>query len=229
MGDGWGGMTVSLETVYPEGVKALRELFGSSLCESHLPRLNDIFKVCESAWERNIARLENRRIRYLLIAEAAPWTDEGIHPRYFYETLDGAWGGRVIRAFFEVRPGSIEQCLQALAQEGFLLVDTLPFAMRYSTTLRKTATYLRLLSATRQYFLSKLGDPRIPWSADTRVAIAFRWHGLRVIEAYREGIRLPSGQLIVFNENQIASDGSGYTNSDLLKKIWKIRDDAIRA
>jgi hypothetical protein len=73
-----------------------------------------------------------------------------------------------------------------------------------------------------------LGDPRIPWSGDTRVAIAFGWHGLRVIEAYREGIRLPSGQLIVFHENQIASDESGYTNSDLLKKIWKLGDDGIR-
>jgi hypothetical protein len=150
-------MMTNLEASYPEGIKALRELFGLSLYESHLRRLNDIFKVCEMAWERNIARLQNRIVRYLLIAEAAPWTDEGINPRYFYETLDGAWVGRVLRAFFKARPGSIEQCLQALANEGFLLADTLPFAMKYSTALRKTTGYLRLLSATRQYFFIEIG------------------------------------------------------------------------
>jgi hypothetical protein len=75
----------------------------------HNERLDEIYRVVESAWEGNLKRHKGKPVRYLLIAEAAPWT-ENSRPSYFYEALQGAWVSRILRTFFgEERPVSDEE------------------------------------------------------------------------------------------------------------------------
>jgi hypothetical protein len=63
-------------------------------------RLDKIFRVAEKRWEQNIQRLTGKKVKYLLIGEAPPWTETG-EVRYFYSTCDGAWVNRVWKAFFD--------------------------------------------------------------------------------------------------------------------------------
>lgn len=74
---------------FPAAMDSLDVLFGRGFIAERADRLEEIFAVTEQAWERNLSRLVGVPVRYLLIAEAAPWTDAGKKPSYFYETLGG--------------------------------------------------------------------------------------------------------------------------------------------
>jgi hypothetical protein len=108
---------------FPAAMDSLAALFGRGFLAERADRLEEIFAVTEQAWERNLSRLEGVPIRYLLIAEAAPWTDAGNRPSYSHAILGGSWVGRVLQAFDVSERGD---ALAKLAQRGFLLADTLP-------------------------------------------------------------------------------------------------------
>jgi hypothetical protein len=203
---------------FPAAMDSLAVLFGRDFIAERADRLEEIFSVTEQAWERNLSRLEGVPVRYLLIAEAAPWTDAGKRPSYFYETLGGSWVSRVLQAFdiFER-----EDALAKLAHRGFLLVDTLPFALPYPGK-RERPRYLQLLRESRDYLLGKLFNERLRWSNDLRVALAFKVNGIKTIEAYSHGIDLPSGQHIPLSEQQIAADRSGFTSPTMLRDRFGI-------
>src|SRR5688572_7555437 len=96
----------------------LVHLFGRDFIVDRAHRLEEIFAVTEQAWERNLSRLQSVPVRYLLIAEAASWTDAG--KIYFYETPNGAWVGRILRTFC-IDKFEREDALAKLARRGFLL------------------------------------------------------------------------------------------------------------
>jgi hypothetical protein len=211
----------NLAEQYPDSMDTLLKLLDPENISDQLKRLEEIHEVVELAWERNIARIKDKPIRYLLVAEAAPWTPNGNHPRYFYESLNGAWVGRVLRAFFgQHRFDTDEESWSELANRGFLLVDTLPFALKYITRVRRGSNYLNLLKASKEYFIEKLNHPKITWDENVKAAFAFRWNGLRVMEAYGSEARLPNGHEMSFDESLIAADGSGYTSTSRLCDIW---------
>jgi hypothetical protein len=214
---------------FPDSIPVLEHMVGEDVLRNRLLRLDHIFQVTELAWERNVQRFDNKEVRYLLIAEAAPWTANG-HPSYFYESLSGNWVVRVLKAFFkDYRPEPpetvaefTERILSGLADKGFLLVDVLPFALKYTTTIRKGNDYLELLKTCTPYFYEKLNDPRFNWAEDTRIALAFSWNGRRIIEAYAGHITLPSARNVPVDETSIATDGSNYTSPQMLREIWAL-------
>jgi hypothetical protein len=186
----------------------------------HNERLDEIYRVVESAWEGNLKRYKGKPVRYLLIAEAAPWTENG-RPNYFYEALKGAWVNRILHTFFSKdRLGTDEEAWSKLADMGFLLIDSLPFARTYTTPFRRGDEYLRLLHVSKDHFYEKLNNPGLILADDLKVALAFIWNGRRVIQAYDGEIELPHGRKIPLNESLIAADRSGYTSSLLLRDIW---------
>jgi hypothetical protein len=162
---------------------------------------------------------KKKTIQYLLIAEAAPWTKPGRHPRYFYERLDGF--GCILSAF-DAPTHDAEAALSFLADRGFLLVDTLPFAMPYSKKkARERPAYLPLIKASHDYFLGKLHDRRVQWSDHVRVALAFEVHGSKTIEAYSGGIDLPSGRVPI-SEDDIAVNAAHYTCAQELRRVFQL-------
>lgn len=85
---------MTLKQIYPSQYEILKELFGPNKIEDRYSRLNDIYRACEQAWEKNLnSRLRNTEIKYLLIGEAAPWTQND-KIRYFYTTFDELTRGR---------------------------------------------------------------------------------------------------------------------------------------
>lgn len=216
--------TAGLAYQFSSAVALLNDCFRRDVVVNCLPRLDQIFRVTESAWERNVARLNGKPIQYLLIGEAAPWTQIGNQPRYFYETPSGPWVKRILKVFLKNPSSDAETTLSNLADRGFLLVDTIPFALQYTSRIRRGPTYLQLLLASRNYFLGKLQDPRLTWSTSLKVALAFRLNGIRTVDAYAGGIELRSGLRLLFDENQIAVDGSNYTSTNKLRDIWALSE-----
>jgi len=200
---------------YPGAEDSLRELFGRQNLD--FCNLERIFDECEQAWKANVTRLQKDRIliRYILVAEAAPWTDPSKTPRYFYSTPDGKWAARILKAF-DLTESSHQ--LSDLAKKGFVLLDTLPFAAPYTSPLRRKKSYLELVRHCHPYVKSKLSDLR--FDSKPKIALAFTWNGRRVIEAYNGQLPLPDGVNGKISEETIAADGSGYTNILRLKELF---------
>jgi len=179
----------------------------------------------------NLKRFKkDKPIKYLLLAEAPPWTEHGEEVRYFYSTfhtLKGSWCKSIWSAFCpsEKPPDVIEIALTKLAEQGFLLIDTLPFAMDYSKVRRKTGLYRKLVKACLPFLMSKINNSKILFGInDVKVALAFCLHGEAVIKALPDGLLLPNKKVIKLNENLIATNSSHFTDSKKLMGIFGIKD-----
>jgi hypothetical protein len=219
--------TNTLEDSFPIAYGKLKALFGS-IEGSTADCLNNVYKKCEEAWDRNLARLKGKKVKYVLIGEAAPWPRNDT-VKYFYATFDKGENGKPItwirgiwKAFFgdESPSDNVDRSLLGLAEKNFLLVDSLPFAMDYSLIDRNGLPYKTLVKSCLPYFFSKFQDDRISWSNDVRIAFAFKLNGKALIEALPNGITLSSGQHISFDENMIAATGSGLPTQESLVQKW---------
>lgn len=212
--------TPNLEKEFPEQYKRLAKLFGSNVVRSKAGRLNEISARCEAAWETNLDRLRNTEVKYLLIAEAPPWSEKD-PINYFYTTLKGPWCNRIWNAFFnEAIPDDVNRALTLLAEKQFLLIDSLPFSMEYKTNHRKKELYVELIKCCKAFINKKLNNEKIQWAREVKVALAFYKNGEAIINAFPEGLELKAGQTIKLCPFLIATDESNYTNSNILKDIW---------
>jgi len=213
-----------LRTKYVEPLEILKKLFGDVLIEQNIERLEKIYEFCEVKWTENLERLSKTQVKYLIIAEAPPWTEETKQIKYFYAIdeskehikfsvlLRGLW-----KSFFGEQ--NREDILTQLAQKGLLLVDTIPFAMDYKGK-RGNQRYNILVNSCKNYLEDKLKNPRINWSSEVKVAFAFKLNAKAVISVFPNGLTLPSGQKILLNEDMIAANNAGYPDAKKLKKIF---------
>jgi hypothetical protein len=207
--------------LFPDAIEPLANILGHEKLDEDLPRLEEIFKSTELAWKRNLTRFKGKPVKYLLIAEAAPWSTTET-PVYFYNELNGSWVSRILKTFFgDHRPISNEDAWDQLAERGFLLIDNLPFALKYNTKIRKGPYYLHLMQASRAHFFKKINCSDIVWGDVTRIALAFKWNGQRMIDAYKD--TYPDDQPIL-TKKMIVADKSGYTNTHLLRELWSLPD-----
>ncbi len=71
---------MDLEKAYSSQLETLRLLFkanGKDSIADKLNRLDYIFRIAEGKWLENLRRLKGNRVKYLLLAEAPPWTEAG--------------------------------------------------------------------------------------------------------------------------------------------------------
>lgn len=174
--------------------------------------------AAQAKWEENLRRLRGIKVKCSLIGEAPPWTEVGV-VRYFYHNCDGAWVNRVWKAFFDVpKPADPEEALVQLANKGFLLVDSLPFAVSYSGRRNKTG-YRQLVESCSSFLTEKINNVRIQWADDVKVALAFKVNGRAVIRSFPDGIRFPTGQVVQLTGELICADRSGYTSPKQLRSV----------
>jgi hypothetical protein len=219
--------TPNLEKEFPKEYEKLVNLFGSNEVRSKAGRLNEIYAQCEAAWNRNLDRLRNIDVKYLLIAEAPPWS-EGEVTRYFYRTFDQNDRGRPIqwirglwKVFYSCSPpNDIEESLRMLAKSRFLLIDSLPFSMKYSSYYRNKPLYSELVKSCSGYLIEKLNNKKIRWSKSVKLALAFKLNGKAIINAFPDGIDLPNDQTIKLSPSLIAAGGNNFPDSQKLKDIW---------
>lgn len=184
-------------------------------------RLIEIFSKAEERWIYNLNfRLGNIKVKYLLISEAPPWSENG-QVNYFYNNFQGNWCKSIYRAFYpnEVIPNDSNTALTNLTHKGFLLVDSLPLSINYSNQ-RNNEFYDKLLKSSMDWWLGKLENPGIVWDENVKVALAFKVNGRKIIEKLNYILKLPDGQEINLSEENIAANASGYTDSMKLKEIF---------
>jgi hypothetical protein len=210
---------------HESAIQALRNLFGKDVVEMKFDRLDEIFVESERCWKENLESFDKTTIRYLLLAEAPPWRETGEEISYFYRNFEQRKAKFLRRAvwkcLFGEKPIDYKDGLLMLAEKGFLLVDALPFAMKYTTIIRRKPAYRELVQASNAFMVSKLSDKSLNWDEDVKLALAFKLFGLAAIDTLRT-ITLPTTQQITLDRTLIAADGSGYTSAGKLRRIFGV-------
>lgn len=209
-----------MKEVFEQNLPLLTKLFGEQNVKFRLNRLKEIFQSTESTWANNIERFKDKPVKYILIGEAPPWSETGI-PRYFYNQIESKLHKSIWNTIFPLLsvPKDCKNSYDMLADEGFLLIDTLPYSMDYSGKRQKTA-YSDLLYNSVNWWTKKLENENLILAKNIKLAFAFRINGLKIIQSLNYKLELRNGQIITLNENIIAADGSGYTSPQKLRTIF---------
>jgi hypothetical protein len=215
-----------LEEDYPQGVKLLAQLIGPKKVRVCLPRLNEIHASTEALWRRYAEMIPGGVVKYLLIAEAPPWSvsgppkyvlDPGSRPRSIMRALRGAFSLSTVEL---ASPGA---SLAGLASRGLLVVDSLPFAADYGA-LRSKATYGQLVAETLvTYMRRKLAASGLTWSPYVRLAFSLKRNATAIMAATSD---LALGaRRIVLSEQDIAVNAAGYPDVGKLRKCFALPQD----
>lgn len=210
------------DKVFTHNLPSLENIFGWGEVVSKKERLLEIYDRVEQAWEENLNRLVNKKIEFILIAEAAPWSQSG-NPRYFYNEIESRYHKSIWGTFYPYTkiPKDKEKAFSMLVEQKFLLIDTIPFSMDYSGKRNHRGYYEIILNSIR-WWIEKLNNDKITFTKDVKAAFAFKKNGFAVMKACGGKLILKNGQVIKLNEKNIAADGSGYTSSKKLKEIFLI-------
>jgi hypothetical protein len=174
-------------------IEILERLFPNKIKAVDFRLLEIIYTKTDNMWNDNIEkRLRNRKVKYLWFAEAPPSQrakDDRI--RYFYnenlcyeefkhsQILAAVWSG----LFHEKKPKNRTKILDRLASEGFLLVDTIPFALKYNNK-RRNPNYVELIRSNMKDIMKKLNDKRIEWSDYLKIGFVYKNNRNGFIEAF---------------------------------------------
>ncbi len=221
---------MQLGSLFQAEIPILARLFDQADVTAKLPRLNEIFRQTEDLWEKNLARLSNIPVKYVVIGEAPPWSATG-SISYLYDTdsqprHSGGLFGRVYKGFFPTRKLSVEgyrNALDSIAKEGLLIVDSLPFAMNYQGKRDKVDYSLLIKSCSKTYLGRKLRRSRITWAENPKIAFSLLKNGRQIISSSPDG--LPIGakyQRVHVDESNIVVDGSGFPSPKAIRKLFDL-------
>ena len=181
------------------------------------PDLTNIHQNTEKSWKANIHRYPGEKlIKFLLICEAPPITG-----KYFYSDVNTYLFKQVWKAFFTnpvcPNPNDAYQCL---ADRGFLLIDTLPFPVKYQSRHRKKPAYYNLISVCLPWWLNKLNS-NYKFDFNLKIAFGFKLNALSIIKASNGRIHL-NGVPHPLSSNMIAKSGSGQPTASILSSKFGI-------
>ena len=191
--------------------------------DDSIGRLNAIYRHAEQSWNEFVVMLAGVEVRYLLIAEAPPWSEHG-PPQFVLDPMSrpGVLLRALSKAFLgeKARSMNAKEIIVQLARRGFLLIDSIPFAMDYGSR-RSRSSYQRLIDQTVQtYLMTKMTIPQLVWSPEVRVALAFKRNGEAVTSALGGRIRI-GGVDCPLGGYSVAADGSNYPSASKLCSIYR--------
>jgi hypothetical protein len=209
----------TMEELWAGNLPYLKKLFGAATIEQQEKQLKDLLVQTEHNWHANLDRLKNSKVKHILITEA-PCNDAG-KSQYFYSAIATSYHQKIWKAIFPDTPlpAGMETAYQMLADKGFLLMDAIPFSLKYAGK-RDKKEYGLLIANSLNWFQNKLDNQKLKYSGNVKVAFSFKVNGLKMIEATNGQLKLKTGQTSPLTEDLIAADGSGYTNSALVRKIF---------
>ncbi len=219
-------MNLPFEDKYRAEIQLLDDLYGAEVVARSLPRVKEIYEYTEAAWHEYVCSIGKTPIQYLLIAEAPPWSETGT-PQY---VLDPASKPRTFMAairgaFLGARSVSPTECLKVLAAEGFLVLDSTPFAMNYSPK-RSSKKYDRLIHSTASSYLQpKIHASNLEWSPNVRVAFAVARNARSILKSI--GHLDLGGRRLALSESMIAVNGAGYPDAKKLRQIYGLSQTRI--
>lgn len=217
-------MQASLEDRFPKELALLSRLFGVSYVTARLHRLNAVSEYTEQKWLEYVEGIRGKPVNYLLIAEAPPETADN-PPLYF---LDPVCSPRTLMravssAFFGRKSTDGAATLASLAGRGFLMVDSIPFAMKYTSSRRSSLAYSRLVAmAARTYMQTKLALASLSWSDDLRIAFSVRLNARCVMAALQHALQLGEREFCL-SDDMIATDRSNYPCGNILREVFRLK------
>jgi hypothetical protein len=133
-------------------------------------RLREIFQKTEECWAHVIESLKGKKVNYVLIGEAAPWSGDDEEVSYFYNrAMEGGspFLNNVYKAFcgyeHKAANNTKAEMIDAISDRGFILIDMLPFALPYRNksyglgqTKQFKASYEQLVQGSMTYLFDKL-------------------------------------------------------------------------
>lgn len=207
------------DALFNKNFKELKILFPNKLNSQTRSELKRLYNKTETDWKVNIGRYSNKKeIKYLLICEAPSKTGA-----YFYSNTKTSLFTKVWNTFF-INPVCSNQnnAYQCLANEGFLLIDSLPFAMKYTSSQRKKDAYSNLVKNCLPWWLNKLNN-NFTFANDLKIAFGFKLNAMCIINTTNGSICL-GGINHIINCSQIAADISHrwQPSTANLQNIFKI-------
>lgn len=204
-------------------LKILKGLFSKKIIEDNLERINEIFTKSESFWGQQLFNLPAEGVKYLLIAEAPPWSAEGevtyvYNPKSEIRTLLKA-----LYKAFSIDGYANEERLNNLTNEGLLIVDSLPFAMDYSSGGKRSRDkYQELVrECVKTNMLPKINYSKLRWSEDLKIGFAFKRNALSIMSALNNKIEIDSiKKSFSLSEEMIVANNAGYPDAKLIKKVF---------
>lgn len=208
-----------MNALLPTSLPLLKKLHGEAAISQNEATLSRMLDETEAAWYDNAERMKGKEVKYILVTEAP--CSGGDTSEYFYIRIFNSFHQKIWKAIFpnEPLPADMETAYQMLADKGFLLVDSIPFSLKYAGKRDKKA-YTDLITQSVDVLKEKLNHPALTISPDAIVAFAFKVNAQKLIEATNGVLTLGNGTGLILDESHIAADGSGYTNSALLYKLF---------
>jgi len=159
--------------------------FSELACKLFHSNQKSLYNSTRSMWQKNaVTPLSGKEVKYLLICEAPPSTG-----KYFYSGKNSTFLTNVWKAFFNDKLLDLSLVYKDLADEGFLLVDTLPYAMNYSTpnNTRGTQAYDYLISACRNWWIDEL-DKNFKFACpnELKIAFGFRKNAISILKGPKQ-------------------------------------------
>lgn len=210
-------MTKSLDS-YSAELAALEALFGKENVARNLPRLKCIHEHTEALWHKYASQIPGGRVNYLLIAEAPPWSEKG-RPVFALDPIRSNFLTAVCKTFdYQALHPTI--ALPALAERGFLLLDSIPFPMRYDSKLRDKLHYHELVRlSAASYMRRKIESSGLYFSPDLRIAFSLRMHARSILKALDKNLHA-GGRAYALSEKMIAVTDAGYPCSTRMRAAF---------
>jgi hypothetical protein len=206
---------------YSAELAALETLFGKEKVAQYLPRLNYIHEHTEALWHNYASQIPGGRVNFLLIAEAPPWSEKD-RPAFALDPDPPVPSGflTAVRKAFDCRDQHPTVALPALAERGFLLLDSIPFAMPYASQFRAKVHYDELVRlSAASYMRRKIESSGLSFSPHLRIAFSLKMHARSILKALHRNLHA-GGQAYPLSEDMIAVNGAGYPCSTRLRAAF---------
>lgn len=164
--------------VFNDNLDLLEKLFPQEFNENLIEIKRKIFNDTELDWEKNACRFTNKVIRYLLICEAPPSNGE-----YFYSNFKKSLFNKVWETFFKIpKCLNADDAYQYLADNGFLLIDSVPYPMDYTKGRKRYMDEYKLLVQNSLEWWQKKLDDNFIINDKTIIAFGFKLNSEKILE-----------------------------------------------
>jgi hypothetical protein len=191
--------------------------------DKDMEQMKKLAKDCHDFWLNQVKSFKGSSIKYILIGEAPPFSEDDVAYVYNPASKNTHWQTRILKAF-SIDEESKEDAFAKLRDEGFLLIDLFPYPAKFNKVHGRKA-YKELIDLSVEHYLPKLLqllDDKL--NKDVKVAFAmkrFGHHINRVLEK-DDGVK----GYDIFSKDKLNwklenKAGKTYTNKDntVLKRI----------
>ena len=212
-----------MNEIFDMNLEQLKKVFQKKTVSQNCKRLRDILTETGKYWLANTKGIGLSQIKYLLICEAPPWSEDSDSLNYFYKPVDSTLHTRIWNAIYpnKPKPNDPKEVFKCLKERRFLLIDSLPYSLKYKSCHRNKAAYDELVKNSIDWWIKKISE-NFDVDENLKIAFVFRKNACSIIRSlYNSEIVLKKRRFKV-SEDNISADESNMPNPDILSNIFEI-------